>query len=85
MNSFFILILVIVSSLLVYSFWKLYKKEDSTYMPVWKNVQGSCGGILGITVLALTNKVCPEKVTLFLMGLIAVYTLYYVLKTFVSR
>lgn len=80
MNYFFISILVVDICLFILSFWKLFKKEARTNIPVWKTIQGSCGGILAITVLAITSKIFTEKVALFLIVVIVVYTIYYMLK-----
>lgn len=80
MNYILISILVVDICLFIFSFWKLFKKDVKTNIPVWKTVQGSCGGVLGISVLALSNKIFTEKVALFLIGLIVAYTLYYILK-----
>lgn len=63
------------------SFWKLFRKDDNTNILVWKTVQGSCGGILGITILALTNKWFTAKIALFPIGIIVAHTIYYIKKS----
>lgn len=67
------------------SFWKLFRKDDNTNILVWKTVQGSCGGILGITILALTNKWFTAKIALFLIGIIVVCIICYIKKSKISQ